>query len=81
MHTTTRHTRPSKGAPSAPGLPDTLRNKITLPATAHASSTNHPTASEISPLPHTRSKPACSPGAQTQDRDEDGVLSPGVWHC
>ncbi|CAG7941719.1 unnamed protein product [Penicillium salamii] len=32
--------RPSKGAPSAPGLPDTLRNKLTLPATAHASSTN-----------------------------------------
>ncbi|PLB49020.1 putative 20S proteasome maturation protein Ump1 [Aspergillus steynii IBT 23096] len=24
--------RPSKGAPSAPGLPDTLREKITLPA-------------------------------------------------
>ncbi|KAJ5091939.1 hypothetical protein NUU61_006809 [Penicillium alfredii] len=32
--------RATKGAPSAPGLPDTLRNKITLPATPHASSTN-----------------------------------------
>ncbi|KAJ6139974.1 hypothetical protein N7471_006460 [Penicillium samsonianum] len=32
--------RPSKGAPSAPGLPDTLRNKLTQAATAHASSTN-----------------------------------------
>ncbi|KAJ5587547.1 uncharacterized protein N7459_003312 [Penicillium hispanicum] len=46
-NTTSRHTRPSKGAPSAPGLPDTLRNKLTLPASATASSTNNPTGSEI----------------------------------
>ncbi|KAJ6102827.1 hypothetical protein N7486_005254 [Penicillium sp. IBT 16267x] len=51
-NTTARHTRPSKGAPSAPGLPDTLRNKITLPATAHASATNNPTASEIPSSTH-----------------------------
>ncbi|KAJ5832794.1 hypothetical protein N7474_001105 [Penicillium riverlandense] len=44
--------RPSKGAPSAPGLPDTLRNKITLPATEHASSTSsaHTPASSTHPL-------------------------------
>ncbi|KAF4220271.1 hypothetical protein CNMCM8980_004381 [Aspergillus fumigatiaffinis] len=32
--------RPSKGAPSAPGLPDTLRNKITLPAPVGPPSSN-----------------------------------------
>ncbi|KAJ6112956.1 hypothetical protein N7512_008280 [Penicillium capsulatum] len=42
----------SKSAPSAPGLPDTLRNKITLPATAFASSTNNPPASEIPSSTH-----------------------------
>ncbi|KAI2789999.1 hypothetical protein POX_d05500 [Penicillium oxalicum] len=42
----------SKGAPSAPGLPDTLRNKLTLPATATASSTNHPSLSEIPASTH-----------------------------
>ncbi|KAJ5713056.1 uncharacterized protein N7483_010237 [Penicillium malachiteum] len=46
-NTTTRYTRPSKGAPSAPGLPDTLRDKLTLPATAHASATNNPTANAM----------------------------------
>ncbi|KAJ5558257.1 hypothetical protein N7461_002229 [Penicillium sp. DV-2018c] len=38
--TTRQQGPPSKGAPSAPGLPDTLRNKLTLPASATASSTN-----------------------------------------
>ncbi|KAJ5279672.1 hypothetical protein N7478_005044 [Penicillium angulare] len=51
-NTTTRYTRPSKGAPSAPGLPDTLRDKLTLPATAHSSATNNPTASEIPSSTH-----------------------------
>ncbi|KAJ5160229.1 uncharacterized protein N7482_007233 [Penicillium canariense] len=44
--------RPSKGAPSAPGLPDTLRNKLTLPASATASSTNHPSAADIPASSH-----------------------------
>ncbi|KAJ5894226.1 hypothetical protein N7495_005917 [Penicillium taxi] len=51
-NTTARHTRPSKGAPSAPGIPDTLRNKLTLPATATASSTNNPVASDITSSAH-----------------------------
>ncbi|EAW12943.1 proteasome maturation protein [Aspergillus clavatus NRRL 1] len=45
-NTTTRSTlpgstpAPTKGAPSAPGLPDTLRNKITLPAPVGPPSAN-----------------------------------------
>ncbi|EAL91534.2 putative 20S proteasome maturation protein Ump1 [Aspergillus fumigatus] len=41
-NTTTRNptARPSKGAPSAPGLPDTLRDKITLPAPVGPPSSN-----------------------------------------
>ncbi|KAJ5432875.1 uncharacterized protein N7458_012031 [Penicillium daleae] len=42
----------SKGAPSAPGLPDTLRNKLTLPATATASSTNNPSAADVPASTH-----------------------------
>ncbi|KAJ5243051.1 uncharacterized protein N7469_001378 [Penicillium citrinum] len=53
-NTRQQHTaaRPSKGAPSAPGLPDTLRNKITLPATASASSTNNPSVADIPASSH-----------------------------
>ncbi|KAJ5122493.1 hypothetical protein N7448_003627 [Penicillium atrosanguineum] len=51
-NTTTRQTQLSKGAPSAPGLPDTLRNKITLPATATASSTNTPALNDIPSSTH-----------------------------
>ncbi|GLI74330.1 hypothetical protein PoHVEF18_002567 [Penicillium ochrochloron] len=49
---TTHSANLSKGAPSAPGLPDTLRNKLTLPATATASSTNNPSAADIPSSTH-----------------------------
>ncbi|GIJ86015.1 hypothetical protein Asppvi_004888 [Aspergillus pseudoviridinutans] len=52
-NTTTRNptARPSKGAPSAPGLPDTLRNKITLPAPVGPPSSNQTaTPSSTHPL-------------------------------
>lgn len=55
-NTNTRHENPisqrSKGAPSAPGLPDTLRNKITAPATSHASSTNSANSSDTPASTH-----------------------------
>ncbi|RHZ59443.1 proteasome maturation protein [Aspergillus thermomutatus] len=52
-NTNTRNStaRPSKGAPSAPGLPDTLRNKITLPAPVGPPSSNQTsTPSSTHPL-------------------------------
>ncbi|PYH49631.1 proteasome maturation protein [Aspergillus saccharolyticus JOP 1030-1] len=41
---------PSKGAPSAPGLPDTLRNNITLPAARGPPSSQTATPSSAHPL-------------------------------
>ncbi|RAL13033.1 proteasome maturation protein [Aspergillus homomorphus CBS 101889] len=41
---------PSKGAPSAPGLPDTLRNNLTLPAARGPPSAQTGTATSAHPL-------------------------------
>ncbi|OJK01506.1 hypothetical protein ASPACDRAFT_77229 [Aspergillus aculeatus ATCC 16872] len=41
---------PSKGAPSAPGLPDTLRNNLTLPAARGPPSAQTATPSSAHPL-------------------------------
>ncbi|PYH87504.1 putative proteasome maturation factor Ump1, partial [Aspergillus ellipticus CBS 707.79] len=50
---TTTHSQlpyPSKGAPSAPGLPDTLRDNITLPAPRGAPSSQTSSTSSAHPL-------------------------------
>ncbi|KAL4875975.1 proteasome maturation factor UMP1-domain-containing protein [Aspergillus karnatakaensis] len=52
-NTSTHHlpnTQTSKGAPSAPGLPDTLRSNITLQAPRGSPSTQPPTTTSTHPL-------------------------------